>query len=534
MPTAIFYKTSSTKSGSLRGRRVSVSGDVSGNARSYLDETGKTRLSGGDWFRPNEDFGEGHMADPISRAESKDKKKDGELKAESKFISHKDYPRGKLFLGGFLKKRMRKERGTADSPIKEPKRRGWITRVGDIWSYFMSKRLKGKKPSKNTPVRHNFSVSLAPELVSNLYASGVPAHPFLDRVVRDTWDQYLKEQGWSGDEVGYLYGFHLDTKNIHIQMMVFPWTEFGNRLRLSNRAKGPDGKIHNHLTRLSEIATEKADSMATRVLDPKRDPTLDYSLSRRILHSEASVQEMTKQSSGAMVRLTHRLWSAYKMHAGSVSLDTEKKFKHMLAKSCYLDSEVGEIDNGALDVAISEKKGNPSPYRSSSRYWLALDWVESWSSQEKRQERVAAAYKRFWRDSLGKGSKKQESSSKSQRERANLVNAELKNPFEIPMGFFEAGDEDSRKIRDFLERLLLLGQDIIYDSRILQEFSSGVSEDKFKVPFLQRGCLSAPDVNFIQKPFMGDVSDPIMDLAEKLRGGSLEEMGAGIEKGPEI
>lgn len=507
MPTVIFYKTSSVTSGKLVNRRISVSGDISGNARSYLDETGKTRLSGGDWFKPKEEYGDGYLGSPYDELEDK------KIPLESHIVSHGEYPRGQLYLGGFLGKKMRKSKKSTSSPLIEPRRTGWIRKIGDMWTYFLTKRLRGRKPKDNTPVRHNFSVSLDPKLVKNLFSSGVPAQPFLEQVVKDTWNQYLIEQGWKGDDIGYLYGFHLDTANLHIQMMVFPWTEKGNRLRVSNRAKGKDGKIYNHLTRLSEIATECADKLSHQLIKRKYGPDMDFSIGRRLLYSSESVMNMSKEKGHAMIHLSSRLWESYKSFNLNAKGSDRLLFNEMILKSCRL-SDTDNLSSDSVDVAISKKKGNLAPYRFSSRYWLALDWLKSSKDVKLREERIKNAYKRFWTDSL---KKKNVRSSENYREsRSSLVNAELKNPFNISLSIFDDRNNVNMEIKDFLERLLLLGQVIIYDSRILLELSGGVKENKYKVPFLQRGVLDSFDIECPRPDFLSHMVDPIDLLGDNI------------------
>ena len=507
MPTAIFYKTSSVTSGKLKNRRISVSGDISGNARSYLDETGKTRLSGGDWFKPKKEYGDGYLGSPF------EEKEDKKLPLESHIISHSEYPRGKLYLGGFLGKKMRKSKKPTSSPLIEPRRTGWIRKIGDMWTYFLTKRLRGRKPKNNTPIRHNFSVSLDPKLVKNLFSSGVAAQPFLEQVVKDTWDKYLIEQGWKGDKVGYLYGFHLDTANLHIQMMVFPWTEKGNRLRVSNRAKGRDGKIYNHLTRLSEIATECADNLSFQLIKRTYKPSMDFSIGRRLLYSSESVMNMSKEKGHAMIHLSSRLWDSYKTFNPDAKDSDRLLFNRMLLKSCNV-YDTDNVSSDFVDVAISKRQGNLAPYRFSSRYWLALDWVKSSKDKEMREERIRNAYKRFWNDSLKK--KTLRSSEEYRSSRSSLVNAELKNPFNISLSIFDDRNKVNLEIKDFLERLLHLGQVIIYDSRILLELSGGVQENKYKVPFLQRGILDSFDIDFPRPEFLSDLVDPIDKLSENI------------------
>ena len=232
----LFVNTSAT-----RLTRGSTHGDVRNHLHTYLDETGKTRLqvqgfgkSRGVW--PNLDT-------PVVSGANVSERHD-------RVIMPADYLRGQLTVGGFLRELMVLKGYPRQTGHDAFEKHRWIDAVAIEWTKLLSKHRSSSQ--KGLLVRDNFSLSLSGDLTRRLSLANVSALVFLERVLERTFARYLKQHGYDADDnLGYVYGFHMDTSNLHIQLSMFPRTRKGKMVKVSEMSRSSDRtfQFRNNMTR---------------------------------------------------------------------------------------------------------------------------------------------------------------------------------------------------------------------------------------------------------------------------------------------
>jgi hypothetical protein len=163
----------------------------------YLDETSRRKISSRETLNPKSEIGRRlkHFGDYASKEAL-----------------------GQVHAGGFLHDLIRVNAdGTSTAPSKltndERKKR-----ISESWFHHIRRFLTS---SKNPVIQHRLVFSMSSELHDKLVASGI--NP--DRVLHSTMKKAMTkfaERFHSQDAVGYAYGLHHDTDNLHVHVALCP------------------------------------------------------------------------------------------------------------------------------------------------------------------------------------------------------------------------------------------------------------------------------------------------------------------------
>ncbi|PWU06133.1 MAG: hypothetical protein C5B47_08010 [Verrucomicrobia bacterium] len=168
----------------------------------YLDETSQKK----EWLRER----------ALNKSEVGKK-----LKAFADYASKETV--GQVHAGGFLHNLVRiNSDGTSTSPI-------WLsneerkTRIVESWLKHLD---QFPSSSKNPVIQHRLVLSMSTEQHDAFVAVGI--NP--DQVLHITMKKIMKKFGerfHNGDSIGYAYGFHHDTDNLHVHVALCPRTKLG-------------------------------------------------------------------------------------------------------------------------------------------------------------------------------------------------------------------------------------------------------------------------------------------------------------------
>ncbi|NBB81112.1 MAG: hypothetical protein GVY36_17015 [Verrucomicrobia bacterium] len=100
-----------------------------------------------------------------------------------------------------------------------------------------------KKKKKIKRAAHKYVLSLNPEMCEVMAQTGHSADELLTHVVRKVLRRY-QEKYYPGEKLGYLMGIHHDKAHLHAHVMLFPTTESGKLLLVTDYSK--KNKKHGH------------------------------------------------------------------------------------------------------------------------------------------------------------------------------------------------------------------------------------------------------------------------------------------------
>ena len=132
---------------------------------------------------------------------------------------------GKVRVYGFLRDDIFKMLGM------QPHRLDNDTRVVACHSAWLQ-RMEAKKGARK--FGHKYVLSLDPRFCELMAAAGKDVDAFLIQGLRTVLRRY-QEKYYPGDQLGYLAGIHHDRKHIHAHALLFPFTQNGKNLNVSNR-----------------------------------------------------------------------------------------------------------------------------------------------------------------------------------------------------------------------------------------------------------------------------------------------------------
>lgn len=89
---------------------------------------------------------------------------------------------------------------------------------------------------------HKYVLSLDPRFCELMGAPGKDADALLVQGVRTVMRRF-QEKFYPGDRLGYMVGIHHDRKHLHAHVLLFPFTENGQHLRVTD--KGEDKRFHD-------------------------------------------------------------------------------------------------------------------------------------------------------------------------------------------------------------------------------------------------------------------------------------------------
>lgn len=250
-PFAIWKKTSSPTTWRA----------VSDNILRYLDETRK----------PSENALGGK---PVS-----------ELKEGIGYLTKEE--KGRLRVYGFLRDDIREMSGQDANSMEND---ALVQQSHTAWA----QRLKRKKIKR---LSHNYVLSLHPDLCRVLPAMGKSADELLVNTARNVMRKYQSKY-YPEDRISYLLGVHHDKDHIHAHLMLFPTTDKGKLLRVTDESAARNGRKPFQMMR--ELAQKTVDRWVEReiespptVLPRSNDNPMRYWAGR--LLSYAALKEVQKR-----------------------------------------------------------------------------------------------------------------------------------------------------------------------------------------------------------------------------------------------
>jgi hypothetical protein len=380
----------------------SVYGDVRYHFRTYLNESGKLRLTARSDDRDGSLFG-GPVVSGLQDAEGL-----------NRVVMPFGYYRGQLTAGGFLGDELVVQGLPRRTGRNELEKSRWVDSCAKEWAVLLG-RYRSYSKVKGPLTRNNFSLSLDSELTRRLTISGVSAPVFLERVLERVFARYLKEQGYaSNDSIGYVYGFHMDTNNLHIQMSVFPRTKMGAIVRVSDMVRSSEktGRFINNMTRYAcEAAVELEKEYLGRgrvsaVERPIRELAQSLFRSDRVASDYITVRK--KQGMGKLCSdLESALLADFQARTGcgvKIFDDLRRLFRRYVGGT--REQESGPIDFDSGDAGGLERR--------LCRIWLGYTY-EKLEDEETKEGfdkgvrglsvpgfpvNLVSVYKEFWRDAL--------------------------------------------------------------------------------------------------------------------------------------
>lgn len=159
--------------------------------------------------------------------------------------------RGTLKAYGFLRDDIAKATGKVPLHMENNER---IVAAHNAWM----ERLKYKK---TRTYGHKFVLSLDPRLCQILNESGKSVDEHLTQFCRTVMRRY-QEKYYPNERIGYLMGIHHDKKHIHAHILLFPTTETGKVLAVTDGSrrsdlKGKRARPHKFMQKLADNLVHK-------------------------------------------------------------------------------------------------------------------------------------------------------------------------------------------------------------------------------------------------------------------------------------
>jgi hypothetical protein len=151
------------------------------------------------------------------------------LKEGVDYLTKED--QGKLKAFGFIRDDIIKLRGKFPHRMEN---NDLVDASMDAWQA----RLKKKNIKR---VAHKYVLSLSPQLCEVLMQTKHSADELLTNSVREVMRRY-QEKYYPGEKLGYLVGIHHDKAHLHAHVMLFPTTEKGKLLRVTDESKKRGGR----------------------------------------------------------------------------------------------------------------------------------------------------------------------------------------------------------------------------------------------------------------------------------------------------
>ena len=147
--------------------------------------------------------------------------------------------KGKIRAYGFLRDDVASIGGKPSHQLDNDDR---IIACHRAWMQRMEEHPKGKK------FAHKYVFSLDPRFCELMGAAGKDCDALLVQGARTVMRRFL-EKFYPGDRLGYLVGIHHDRKHLHAHILLFPYTEKGQHLRVTD---GEDDKRFHDLRKVAD------------------------------------------------------------------------------------------------------------------------------------------------------------------------------------------------------------------------------------------------------------------------------------------
>lgn len=229
---------------------------VSDNIKSYLDETTK---------KPDRVMGEVDLG------------KSTWLTEGVEYLTKEE--KGRLRIYGFLREDVMRMSGQLPHQLSNADR---VHLAEEAW-------IRRWKDRNIKTTCHKFVLSLNPELCEQLRDAGISADEVLTEATRMTLRRY-QEKFYPNEKLGYLVGLHHDKKHIHAHVMLFPTSESGKLLRITDEGRSRGDR--KPFTFLREFSTKFIQDFYEReIVNPQRasERTLDSAYLPKLLSRAASL-----------------------------------------------------------------------------------------------------------------------------------------------------------------------------------------------------------------------------------------------------
>jgi hypothetical protein len=480
--------------------------------RSYLDETGKGRLQAPKPGNVPKSV-LGRMVAPVVSGVNVPQ-------GFNRVILPVGYLRGQLTAGGFLKDRLVLSglpRRTGRNALEKSR---WIDSVSREWTKALSRYRSYSE--KGVLSRNNFALSLAGDISRRLTLANVSAPLFLEKVLERSFARYLEEQGYDADDsLGYVYGFHMDTNNLHIQMSVFPRTRKGKLVRVTKMVRS-DMKTESFLSNMTRYACDAANDLERELFGKPlaARPIVEFGKSLFRAHRVFGLyQEVLRKGKNETYQaLEENLVNGFvKSVAVSGAGIPRNKLEEMMPSLFRVVRRYAGANEEQAKAPVNYDSDDAGVLlRRMSRLWLAWMYEEQEAleaaAQAKKQieakgsfpgfpDTLVPVYMDFWKRALGDGGRLgsigREVSEHLQRRRES---AALDIQKELPEDM-EQWREDFQDLGDwfdkfvlYLDEKLLFGSGVFYSNAGLKELELAVRMRVCGARFLMKDALGVPSV----------------------------------------
>jgi hypothetical protein len=181
---------------------------------------------------------------------------------------------GKIHVRGFLHDRVARNSDETFTRPSSLSTRQIIQRLGRVWKDHASR-------SRATEVSHHRLVfSMSKEFHDAIVQTGRNPDMVLKGIVERTLHSF-QENFHPGDSIGYSYGLHHDTDNLHAHVFLHPRTRDGSFVGMSEQLqrlfeRGAKSRHKNQLKFVRETARRRAAQVLKELSDPKEVAHLQH------------------------------------------------------------------------------------------------------------------------------------------------------------------------------------------------------------------------------------------------------------------
>jgi hypothetical protein len=164
---------------------------------------------------------------------------------------------GRIYTGGFFNDLVSENPDGTHTAAANLSKEESEQRLHDVWA----KHLAVKGPPRGIK-QHRFVMSMSAEQHDLLVAHGINPEAILHERVRLAMKEF-REKYHQGDSVGYSYGFHHDTDNLHVHIAIYPRSKHHKYVGLSDQLhkKIVDNGQENQLEFLKDVCVRENERM---------------------------------------------------------------------------------------------------------------------------------------------------------------------------------------------------------------------------------------------------------------------------------
>jgi hypothetical protein len=183
---------------------------------------------------------------------------------------------GKIHVRGFLHDRVAQNPNGSFSHPTSLSTEEVIRRLGRAW------KVHAKKSRETDVSHHRLVFSISNEFHDTLVRAGRNPDMALRGIIERTMRSF-EEKFHPGDSVGYSYGLHHDTDNLHAHVLIHPRTREGAFVGMSEQlqkkaARHAESRHKNQLKFVRENARHRAAQVLKEISDPKEAAYLKNNL----------------------------------------------------------------------------------------------------------------------------------------------------------------------------------------------------------------------------------------------------------------